>query len=130
MTDSDFDLRKKKNAISETGRGARERSGGAERFGIMFELVVKAQSLVSAANSLGCGGEHCALTVGANASQPRFSQARPSALSLSPERLTLLPERAQLWPSEQLVGARRTERDLHTAEPDTRLKRVAAQWWW
>ncbi len=37
----------------------------------MFELIVKTQSLVSAANNLGCGGEHCPTQWGVNASQPR-----------------------------------------------------------
>jgi hypothetical protein len=37
----------------------------------MFDLIVKMQSLVSAANNLGCGGEHCPTQWGINASQPR-----------------------------------------------------------
>ena len=38
----------------------------------MFDLILKTQTLLSAANNLGCGGEHCPTVAGANASQPRL----------------------------------------------------------
>ena len=51
----------------------------------MFDLIVKMQSLVSAANNLGCGGEHCPTQWGVNASQPRYVLTRASTCLHAPE---------------------------------------------
>jgi len=51
----------------------------------MFDLILKTQSLVAAANTLGCGGEHCPSVVGANASQPSSGPTNPSWVPVGPK---------------------------------------------
>ena len=66
----------------------------------MFDLILKTQSLISAANNLGCGGEHCPSVAGVNASQPRLVTVHVTSDSFSTtvtEALSNLSRGVRFW---------------------------------